>query len=217
MGEQSVAPGRSTIAAIVLAAGRSSRMGTHKMLLPLGGRPLVAHTVAAACASHAEHVIVVVGHEAARVRAALAPGRYVVVENPNHAQGMATSLRAGLAAVPSDCSGVLVVLGDQPLQSTKLLNRLIDAANATPDHILAASYDGKRGNPVYFARRFFHDLEAVTGDEGGRSVLRRHATDVIEVECGDLAPNLDADTPEDFARIQREWTTRLSGPDTACQ
>lgn len=211
MGERPVEGGRRSIAAIVLAAGRSSRMGTHKLLLPLGGRALVAHAVAAACSSLAEPILVVVGHEAARLRAALPPGRYAVAENPDYAQGMATSLRAGLGAVPACCSGVLVVLGDQPLQTAALLNRLLGAANITPGRIVAATYDGARGNPVYFPRRYFQELEAITGDEGGRSVLRRHGAEVITVECGDLAPNLDADTPDDFARIQREWHARQGG------
>lgn len=198
----------SSIAAIVLAAGRSSRMGTHKLLLPLGGRPLIAHATASACASRAESVVIVVGHEAARVRAALPPDRYTVVKNPDYAEGMATSLRAGLAAVPASCCGALIVLGDQPLQSAELLNRLIDAATTAPDHIVVATYDGRRGNPVCFPRRYFPELKAVTGDEGGRTVLRRHAAEVVAVECGDLAPNLDADTRADFARLQRAWDER---------
>lgn len=195
------------VAAVVLAAGRSSRMGRHKLLLPLGGRPLVAHAVAAACASAADNVLVVVGYEAERVRAALPPDRYTIVENPDYAQGMATSLHAGIAAVPAACAGALITLGDQPLVGAELLDRLIGAARRSPD-IVAACYDGRRGNPVYFPRRFFAELEAVEGDAGGRTVLARHSESVLEVECGDLAPDLDADTPEEYERLHREWETR---------
>ncbi len=209
MGEAS--PADNPVAAIVLAAGRSSRMGAHKLLLPLGGRPLVAHAVRAACESRASPVIVVLGHEAERVRAALPAGSYTVVENPGYAAGMASSLRAGLAAVPESCAGALVVLGDQPLVSPELLNRLIDAALRSPERIVAASYDGRRGNPVCFPRRYFAELAAINGDEGGRSVLLRHPDALLTVECGDLAPDLDADTPEDYARIQREWEARQQG------
>src|SRR5690242_18960980 len=98
------------VAAVVQAAGRSSRQGRHKLLLPLGGKPLVAHAVASACASSAEAVLVVVGHEADHVRAALPPDRYSIVENPVYAQGMATSLRTGIAAIPAACAGALIML-----------------------------------------------------------------------------------------------------------
>lgn len=196
------------VAAVVLAAGRSSRMGQHKLLLPLGGTAIVAHTVAAACASEADPVLVVVGHEAERVRVALPPGRHTVVANPDHAQGMASSLRAGIAALPQEVAGALVVLGDQPLITAELLDRLIAAAHEHPHGIVAASYEGRRGHPVYFPRRYFSEVQAVRGDEGGRSVLTRHREALVVVECGDLAPDLDADTPEDYRRLQEEWARR---------
>jgi len=197
--------GASPIAAIVLAAGRSSRMGAHKLLLPLGGRPLVAHAVAAACASAADPVLVVLGHEAGRVRAALPPGRPSVVASPRHAEGMSRSLAAGLAAVPPECAGTLVLLGDQPLISAALLDRLMAAAREHPGDIISACYDGVRGSPVCFPRPYFAELLAIQGDEGGRAVVARHADRLRLVESGDLGSALDADDPEDYARLVALW------------
>jgi molybdenum cofactor cytidylyltransferase len=193
------------IAAVVLAAGRSSRMGQHKLLLPLGDRPLVAHAVAAACASMADPVLVVLGHEAERVRAALPPGRFRIMENPDFARGIASSLRAGIEAVPPGCAGAIVLLGDQPLVSAQVVDRLVEDARAHPDSIVAATYGGHRGNPVYFPRRYFAELAAVEGDEGGRSVLATHQAYVRLVECADVASMLDIDLPDDYDRVRQAW------------
>jgi molybdenum cofactor cytidylyltransferase len=197
--------GGGPIAAVVLAAGRSSRMGTHKLLLPLGDRPVIAHVVAAACASGADPVLVVLGHGAERVRAALPPSRVQIVENPAYAGGMASSLRVGIAAVPAECAGALVLLGDQPLITAALLDRLIAAARQAPDTIVSAAYGGRRGSPVYFPRMDFVALEAVAGDEGGRSVLAQHPDRVRLVECADVGSALDVDDPVGYERIRVEW------------
>src|SRR5262245_45144211 len=114
--------------AIVLAAGTSSRMGAQKLLLPLGGRPLVAYSVAAACASPGDPVLVVLGREAERVAEALPPGRHVTVTNPNYASGMASSLRTGLDALPEAVAGALILLGDQPLVTRAIVAALLDEA-----------------------------------------------------------------------------------------
>jgi molybdenum cofactor cytidylyltransferase len=196
---------QAPIAALVLAAGRSARMARHKLLLPLGDRALVAHAVTAACASAAEPVIVVLGREAEQVRAALPSGRFLTVENPRFAEGLATSLRVGLATVPSRCVGALVLLGDQPLITPALINRLLAAARVEPDAICAASYAGHRGNPVCFPRCFLDALAALAGDDGGRVVLARHPDRVRLVECADVGMELDADTPNDYQRLIERW------------
>src|SRR5260370_11530864 len=105
-----MSPSKTSIAAIVLAAGRSTRMGAHKLLLPLGGRPLVSYAVAAACASHAAPVVVVLGHDADAVQATLPPRRQRSVVNGAFASGMASSLRTGIAALPPSATGALVLL-----------------------------------------------------------------------------------------------------------
>lgn len=206
-----------TIGAIVLAAGRSQRMqalGTPKQLLPLGGRPLLTYAVAAACASHAAPVIVTLGAQAERAQAALdkwaaatddtANGRYQCVVNPDFAQGMASSLRVGLAALRERApavAGALIALADQPLASRDIFDALLAAALAEPDAIVAASYDGQRGHPIIFPRALLDELAQVTGDEGGRSVIARHADRLRLVPIADARAALDVDRPEDYAVI----------------
>ena len=157
------------MAAIILAAGRSSRMGSHKLLLPFRGRPIVNWVLAAACASQADPVIVIIGHEAEKIDAALRAERwFLAIHNPWYVEGMSTSLRIGLAATPKDVDGAIILLGDQPLVTPEIINTMIEESTNTPDAIIAASYQGQRGNPVLFPRQYFGELEAITGDEGGR-------------------------------------------------
>jgi molybdenum cofactor cytidylyltransferase len=189
------------VAAIILAAGRSSRMGSHKLLLPLNGRPIVSWVVAAALASRADPVIVVLGHEVKRVRAALPDGRLIAVLNPLYAEGMSTSLRAGLTALPAHTSGALILLGDQPLVTPAIINAMIEESVSAPDAIIVASYQGRRGNPVLFPRQYFAELEAITGDEGGRSVLARYSKHTRLVEIDDALVGLDVDTPAEYQAL----------------
>lgn len=198
-------PRSFSAAGIVLAAGRSSRMGTHKLLLPLGKKPLVAYAVAAALASTAYPIIVVVGYEAEKIRAALPVGLYQVVENAHYAEGMATSLRAGIAAVPKDASGAIVLLADQPLLRPRHVDEILTVAQASPHCIVAASYDGRRGNPVYFPRTLFDELVSVTGDEGGRSVIARHGDVVRLVRIQPAETALDVDRPGEYETLVANW------------
>lgn len=188
-------------------------MGAHKLLLPLGDRPVIAHVVTTVLATSLRPVVVVVGHEAARVRAALPAGDLLVVENSAYADGLATSLRVGIAALPDAVRGAVIVLGDQPLLTATQLERLASAALAGEAGIVAASFAGRRGNPVYFARRYFPELLAVTGDEGGRMVIARHASALALCELGDTAASLDIDTPADLERVRAIWAGRQGGSD----
>lgn len=191
-------------AGIVLAAGRSSRMGAQKLLLPLGGRPLVTYALNAALRCNLDPVIVVLGYRAGDVRAALPPGRCVVVVNQRFAEGLATSLRAGLAAIPEEVDGALVLLADQPLLRAEHIQRLLAEAEAAPDVIVAASYDGRRGNPVYFPRALFDELLAVEGDEGGRSVIARH-TERLRLVALEPSLALDVDRPGEYDTLVANW------------
>ena len=147
---------RRSVAAIILAAGRSSRMGSHKLLLPFRGRPIVNWVLAAACASQADPVIVIIGHEAEKIDAALRAERwFLAIHNPWYVEGMSTSLRIGLAATPKDVDGAMILLGDQPLVTPEIINTMIAESTNTPDAIIAASYQGQRGNPVLFPRQYF--------------------------------------------------------------
>jgi molybdenum cofactor cytidylyltransferase len=180
-------------------------MGSHKLLLPYKGRPIVNWALAAACASQADPVIVVLGHEAERVEAALsAERRHLAIPNPNYAEGMSTSLRMGLAAAPKEVDGAIILLGDQPLITTEIVNTMIAESAREPHAIIAASYQGRRGNPVIFPRAYFAELETITGDEGGRSVLARHPGQVRLVAIDDALAGFDVDTPEEYQTLVAE-------------
>lgn len=195
----------TAVAAIVLAAGRSSRMGQHKLLLPLGGRPLVTYAVDAACGSSADDVVVVVGHDAGEVASALGGKRCRIVVNAAFAEGMATSMRAGVGALPAHVAGALILLADQPLMTSAMVDLMLVAAAADSQAIHAAAYDGKRGNPVYFPRALFGELLAVSGDEGGRSVVAHHVDllHLVPMPIADAA--IDVDTPGEYERLMAGW------------
>ncbi|HEY6411918.1 MAG TPA: nucleotidyltransferase family protein, partial [Ktedonobacteraceae bacterium] len=173
----------SATAAVILAAGSSSRMGggRHKLLLPLDGRPVLAHVIEAALSSQARPIIVVLGHEIGKVRTEMAaylegPG-IIVVENRDYGQGMSTSMRAGLGALLEGGYGVdsaLIMLGDQPLITASVIDKLISAWRVKGKRIIAPLYEGKRGGPTLFAASLFAELMEVSGDEGGRRVLEKY-------------------------------------------
>ena len=192
----------SRVAAIVLAAGASSRMGANKLLLPLDGRPLVAHVVEVACASSADAVLVVLGNEAERIAAALPLGRAERVDNPRYAEGLSTSLQAGLDALPDDIDGALVLLADMPRTSLATLATILAAARETPERIIAANQGGRPAPPVYWPRAYFPALYAIRGDEGGRSALLRSLEMVRLIEPAQPDEALDVDEPEDYQRIR---------------
>ena len=190
-------PGRQ-VAAIVLAAGRSSRMGgSNKLLAELGGRPLVRIVAEAALASRARPVIVVIGHQHERVEAALAGLDVVFVHNPAYADGLSTSLRAGVAATPVSADGVIVCLGDMPHVNARLIDRLLTAFDPELGALIVVpTIAGKRGNPVVWSRRFFNELAALTGDVGARGLIAVHSEAIAEVAVTDAAAFTDIDTPD---------------------
>lgn len=192
-------------AALVLAAGRSSRMGTHKLLLPLGGRPVVAHVVDAAFASTLRPIVVVVGYQATTVRQSVEHPALLFVENASYADGLSSSLRVGIEALPPSVPGVVIALGDQPGVTSAHFDSLARMAAETGAPIVVSLYAGRRGNPVYFARTLFDELCAVAGDSGGRQVIVRHSTLVRELAFDDPTAGEDLDTPADYERTRRHW------------
>jgi molybdenum cofactor cytidylyltransferase len=185
------------IAAIVLAAGLSSRMGSNKLLAQVQGEPMVRHAVRAACASAAESVIVVTGNAADEVRHAVAPCAPLFVDNPDYSNGLSTSLKCGIMRAPDGCDGAIVLLGDMPGVSTELLDRLIAAFDPSESRaICVATRHGRRGNPVLWARRFFEEIMTLEGDVGARHLIGQNAELVCEVEADDDAPLTDIDTPQ---------------------
>jgi len=209
----------STTAAVILAAGTSSRMGAgrHKLLLPLAGRPVLAHVIEAVLASEARPIVLVLGHQANEVRtqlaAWLADPAITVVENPDYLQGMSTSMRVGIQTLifydyrKSDtrADSALIILGDQPLITPRMINALILAHKTGSKGIVAPFYDGQRGSPVLFRAAFFPELLEVSGDEGGRAVLQRHRAELMTIDFGSAAHQYDVDTWEAYQEVIAAW------------
>lgn len=187
------------VAAIVLAAGMSTRMAPdNKLLLRDGqGRAMVARVVAACVASRVARVVVVTGHQAAAVenaaRDGVEPGRIDFVRAADFAHGMSASLRAGIEALPPEIDGALICLGDMPLVGAAVLDRLI-AAFARHGDVVVPAWRGRRGNPVLWDRWFFAEIAGLCGDTGARALLARHAARVREVEVQDESILVDFDT-----------------------
>src|SRR4051794_30151925 len=192
------APEGRKIAGLILAAGRPTRMGgPNKLLEEINGKALVRHVAEHVLASRAKPVIVVTGHQKERVERALAGLPVTFVHNPDFAEGLSTSLKTGIAAVPPDADGAIVCLGDMPQVTAKLIDRLIAAFD--PERgalVVIPTIAGKRGNPVLWSRRFFPDLAAVEGDVGARHLIGNYAEAVAEVPLDDAGALTDVDTPE---------------------
>ncbi len=192
------------VAGIVLAAGTASRMGRNKLVLPVRGKPMVAHAVEAATVAGLDPVIVVTGHESAAVRQAIGEAQVAFVQNENFSRGLSTSLRAGIGAVPPNCEGAVVLLGDMPAVTASLVEKVVQAFDLAEDRaICVATAQGERGHPVLWGRQFFPELEALDGDAGARAVMGRYPNLVCEVEAGDAAPLADIDTPEALEALGR--------------
>ena len=199
------ADGNRKVAAVILAAGRSTRMGgPNKLLAELNGKKLVRIVAEQALASKASSVIVVTGHQSLEVEAALKGLKVEFTRNPDFAEGLATSVKAGIGAVPDIADGAVVCLGDMPLIDAKLIDRLVDAF--APDRgslIVVPVAGGRRGNPVLWSRRFFPELMTLDGDIGARHLIAQHAEAVAEVEVEGKSAFLDIDTPEMLADARR--------------
>jgi len=189
---------KKTVAAVVLAAGASRRMGEkNKLLLPVDGIPMVARVVDALQQSRVQRIIVVTGHEPERVTEALAGREIEIVHNPSYADGIATSIRTGVAALGEDVDGALMALADMPWVSTDVINRLIDAFTADGElSIFIPMFGRKRGNPVLWASQHFSELLALSGDVGGKALFHRHSAAICYVDVESAGVNIDLDTPE---------------------
>ena len=210
-----VAHAPAAVGAIVLAAGHSRRMGErNKLLAMVGGVPMVARVVDALLATRVRPVVVVTGHDQEAVRGALAGREVRFVHNAQHALGMSGSLRAGVEALArgGEVDGVLVCLGDMPRLAPRHVEALLDGfapdwpSEAPADReggrpLCVPVFEGKRGNPVLFARRYFAELCALEGDVGARALIERHAEEVRRVDAPDDGVLVDVDTPEMLAAI----------------
>ena len=184
------------VAAIVLAAGQSSRMGSNKLLADVQGQPMIRRTVAA-MRQAADLTIVVTGRDAESIAKALDGLPVTLVHNAQFAEGLSTSLRAGIEALPPDTDVAVIALGDMPLVGPEVVRRLI-AAYGPAEHrsICVPVFNGERGNPVLWGRQHFEALKGMTGDRGARVLFDQLSDEIVDVEMPDEAVLLDADTPE---------------------
>lgn len=206
----------SGFAVVLLAAGRSSRMGgPNKLLQDFRGKPLVRHAAEAALASGASPVIAVTGHQEAQVREALAGLPLTFVHNSDYAEGLATSLQAGIAALPESVEAAAVMLGDMPLVSAELIRALGERLASTPGAVAAVPVlQGEWGNPVGLRRSLFAEVATLSGDAGARRLLQGRRGEVLEVAVTDEAVATDVDTPQALQRL-RELGDEPATPDDA--
>jgi molybdenum cofactor cytidylyltransferase len=188
------------IAAIVLAAGCSSRMPANKLLAPQGGKPVIRHTVEAVCASRAAPVIVVTGHQASRVSEALSDLPITIAENVCYADGLSSSLICGVKSLPAALDGFLVVLGDMPFVRPRVIDSLIEAFDPSQGRGICVPVNaGKRGNPVLWTTALIAEFLALTGDRGAKHLMALHDDLLYELEVDSVSVLTDLDTPEDFS------------------
>jgi molybdenum cofactor cytidylyltransferase len=187
------------IAAVVLAAGRSARMGRAKLLLDLSGKPVVARSVELALAGGADEAVVVVGPDGDRIRTALEGLRVRFIVNPRPEEGQGSSISHGVAGLGPGVAAALILLGDQPAIPSHVIPALIETFWRAGTPIVASVYRGVQGNPVLFGAAAFPELLALTGDRGARRVVEKDPGRVTRVPF-DCPMPLDIDTEEDYKR-----------------
>ena len=183
------------VSAILLAAGKSSRMGKLKQLMPLGESTILGQTLDNLLGSKATEVIVVLGYKAEEVVKRLSGKPVKVVVNPLYRKGMGTSIAAGLKFVDSQAQAVMLVMGDQPYVDSPTIDRLIDAFSSDKKGIAIPIYEKQRGHPLIFALKYQAQLSHLSGDIGGREIIKQHPEDVLEVPVDCEGIVIDIDTP----------------------
>jgi molybdenum cofactor cytidylyltransferase len=193
------------ICSIILAAGRSHRMGAQKLLLPLGGRPMIARIVDEVLRAPVDRVFVIFGPDGDRIAESLAGRQVEFVTNPDPEAEMLSSVRCGLRAMPENCIAVLVVLGDQPGVTADVIAALVQAYKTSGRGIATPIHKGKRGHPLLFAMRYRDEILKGYDDIGLRGLLHAHPDDVCEIEFSTSNVINDMDLPEDYARETKRF------------
>lgn len=199
----------SSVAAIILAAGESRRMGCAKLLLPLGEHTIIEQTVDNFVNSKVDRVIVVAGCRAEVIANALKSQPITMVENPIYSRGISTSIIAGLGAVGGGARGIIIALGDQPFVDSPTIDHLVEAFRTHGNNkgIIIPVCQGKRGHPIIFSRKYIDELRSITGDIGGRQVVDKHPDDILEVPVDCEGINIDIDVMKDYNFITRKAGT----------
>ena len=198
------------ISAVILAAGESRRMGKqNKLLLPIGGEALLVKLVASVCASDVGQVLVVIGHEAEKIRRELNEFPLNFVYNPNFSEGMTTSIKHGVKEVSNECDGLLICLGDMPFINTSEINKLIHAyvKNRIKGEglIVVPVFKRQRGNPVLFSIEFRNDILDHKKESGCKGVIKNHSESVMEIPMDNDNILIDVDNLEDFQRVSKAF------------
>ena len=188
----------SPISVIILAAGKSTRMGKQKLRMPLGQRSMIEHTVDNYLNSKVDEVIVVVGHEADEINQLLAHKPVTIVYNPRYNDGIGTSISAGIQHIQESTHIIVIALADQPYIRSDLINYLVDIHRDSKKGITVPVYKGTRGNPAIFSSSYKKELLELQGDTGGRQVTDRHPDDIFEVDIEFEEVTIDIDTIDSY-------------------
>jgi molybdenum cofactor cytidylyltransferase len=188
------------ICAIVLAAGMSRRMGVQKLLLPFEGKTVIEHIVAELLCSTVDHVLVVVGYQNKYVAEKLPRQSITIVTNPNYRNGMLSSVRCGIQALPQECSAVMLALGDQPAISTELVDEMVQSFVKTDRGIVVPYCQQRRGHPLMFSMKYQNEIMTNFDKVGLRGLLHTHPEDVFELDISNSSVLSDMDFPEDYRR-----------------
>jgi molybdenum cofactor cytidylyltransferase len=194
------------VAGIILAAGTSTRMGKPKQLLPVHGQTLLGRLIDEALRSDLDKVILVLGHHAKEISAALENilrhPKLQVIENRRHKNGISTSITAGLSKAEEDHDHVMILLADMPHINAGLINFLLKRFLNSRLPLGAVRIKGKRSHPVIFNRKLYHELHQLNGDVGAKDLFLRYSSQVCLVEPAEFYDDMDIDTREDYIRYQ---------------
>jgi molybdenum cofactor cytidylyltransferase len=186
------------VSAILLGAGESKRMGKNKLLLPWGKKTIFEHCLETLLRSEVKEVIVVINDRLKELIPPVHLQKIKVVINPHYKRGMSTSIRRGVQAIAPGSEGILIALGDQPFIKTRTINAMIKAFSQRKEGILVPSFRGKRGHPVIFHRRFRRELLNLKGDAGGKSIVKRHPGEILDIPLKSEGVIKDIDLWEDY-------------------
>lgn len=192
------------VSALVLAAGKSERMGQPKQLMPFGTSTIVEQTIDNLLRSDANDLIVVLGYKAEEVREKIADRPVRITVNRAYQRGLSTSIIAGLSLVDEKSQAIMIALADQPVIDSKTINRLINEFNSHDKGIAIPTYRGRRGHPVIFSIKYKEELFHLKGDIGGRQIIREHPDDVLEVAVDSEGINIDIDTGSDYIGARKK-------------
>lgn len=194
------------ISGIILAAGAGIRMGETKQLLPFNGTPILEHVIRNALRSHLDEIIVVIGHDADRVKKSVNFSGTKKIVNTAYLNGHSSSLIKGLENISKDSSAALFLLGDQPLISFSLINKIMDAFMPSGKNIGIPFFNKKRGNPVIIRSPLFDQLKSLSGDSGPRVLFRQFQNDILDIQVNDGSILIDIDTRKNYEKLISDYS-----------